>query len=54
MPGMKGYGGKHVTDRTKNPGKVTSGKVTAQAYGPQMPLGTVSMARKGKERKKGY
>ena len=46
MPGMKGYGGKHVTDRRTNPGKVTSGKVTAQAYGPQMPMGTVSMAPK--------
>ena len=54
MPGAKGYPSKHVNDRTKNPGKVTSGKVTAQAYGPQAPMGTVSMAPKAKDRKKGY
>ena len=55
MPGMRGYGkSKHITDRTKNPGKVTSGKVTASAYGPQQPLGTISMAPRKKEKARGY
>ena len=53
MPGVAGYKMKKVNDRTRNPGKVKSGKITADAYGPQAPLGTVSMAPKGK-RKKGY
>jgi len=54
MPERHGYAGKHLTDRTKSPGKVKSGRLTMDAYGPQAPLGTVSMAPKAKERKKGY
>ena len=52
MPETKGYGGKHVDDRRTNPGKVKSGKFTFDAHGPQKPMGTVSLARKGK--KNGY
>ena len=51
MPDVKGYGGKHMDDRTKNPGKVKSGKFIFDAHGAQKPLGTISMAKKGK---KGY
>ena len=54
MPEMRGYGGKHMTDRTKNTGKVKSGKHTYDAYGPQAPMGTVSMAPKKKEKARGY
>lgn len=46
MPSTKGYGSKHVEDRTKNPGKVKSGKVTVDAYGPQKPLGSLELKRK--------
>lgn len=49
MPAAKGYGTKHMTDRTKNPGKVKSGKHTFEAHGAQAPLGTITMKRKGKK-----
>ncbi len=54
MPARKGYHGKHMDDRSKSPGKVKSGKVTVDAYGPQKPLGTVSMAPRAREQAKGY
>jgi hypothetical protein len=43
-----------MNDRTKNPGKVKSGKITMDAYGPQAPMGTISMAPKKKEKARGY
>ena len=46
MPAYKGYSKPKVNDRSKNPGKVKSGKITADSYGPHQPLGTVSLAKK--------
>ena len=52
MPAVKGYRGKHSTNRINAPGKVKSGRITVDALGSQAPLGTVSLARK--KGKKGY
>ena len=54
MPSVKGYGGKHMDDRTRNPGKVQSGKFRFDAHGSQKPMGTISMAPKKKEKARGY
>ena len=52
MPAVKGYRGKHKSNRINAPGTVRSGRLVMDALGSQKPLGTISLARK--KSKKGY